>query len=144
MTKLSPNLPKGDANGLGALDGPLIRNPATIRVVIALVDCKQVVHDNDTGDDIPTARIRRVAAVIPEDYPQAEQLVRRAIESYTGQAVLPFDLEQELRSLGHDIDPDTGAILAGNDDGEDVSNHAGNDDASDDGNDDDLGDEPEL
>lgn len=112
MTKLAARLPKGDANGLTSIDRPLIDDPHRIHVVIALVDCKSLATDVDSGDVEPTVRIRRVE-VIDEDKGQAERMMRRALEKRTGKAVLPFDLEEDLRAAFPGVDPDTGEILDG-------------------------------
>ena len=72
MTKLASSLPGGEANGLGAL--------AT-----------------DTGDITPTARIRRIEA-IRGDRDLVAKVMRRAMEERTGKTVLPFDLEEDMRS----------------------------------------------
>ena len=66
MAKLTSALPKGEANGLSALDRDLIDSPSSIHVVIALVDCKKITTDVDSGDVEPVARIRRIE-VIRED-----------------------------------------------------------------------------
>ena len=56
MTKLASALPKGEANGLNALSRKLTDEPEAVHVVIALVDCKSITTDVDTGDVEPTAR----------------------------------------------------------------------------------------
>lgn len=111
MTKLASGLPKGEANGLAALARQLIDQPEDVHVVVALVDCKKISTDIDTGDVEPTARIRRIEAVLNEDHPQANKMLRRALEKRTGKTVLPFDLEEDLRAAFGNVDPDTGEIL---------------------------------
>ncbi len=109
MAKLAAQLPKGEANGLGALDRALIDSPATVHVVIALVDCKKITTDVDSGDTEPVARIRRIE-VITDDKDRAAMMLRRALEVRTGKTVLPFDLEEDMRSAFGDVDPNTGEI----------------------------------
>jgi hypothetical protein len=107
--RLSTSLPAGEANGLGPVGARMVRDPHAVHVLIALVDCKQTITDNDSGDTVPVARIRRVEAVTnPEDIATCERLVRRAIEKRTGQTVLPMDLEDELNAAFENIDPETG------------------------------------
>jgi hypothetical protein len=77
-------------------------------VLLLIVDCKKVTTDNDTGEAVPTARIRRVEAVLPADLPQAEQLMRRALEKRNGRTMLPIGLEDEMRAAFRDINPRTG------------------------------------
>lgn len=111
MTKLASGLPQGEGNGLTALARQLIDGPHDIHVVVALVDCKKITTDNDTGEIVPTARIRRIEAITVEDRDVAAKMLRRALERRTGKTVLPFDLEEDLRSAFGGIDPDTGEIL---------------------------------
>lgn len=111
MTKLVGSLPKGEGNGLDAIAAALIDNPREVHVVIALVDCKKVTTDHDSGEVEPTARIRRVEAIEEADRDVAAKMMRRALERRTGKTVLPFDLEEDLRSAFGRIDPDTGEIL---------------------------------
>lgn len=111
MTKLASSLPGGDANGLTAIARDLIDNPHEIHVVVALVDCKRFTTDNDTGEIVPTARIRRIEVIAANDKDLAAKMMRRALEGRTGKQVLPFDLEEDLRAAFGRIDPDTGEIL---------------------------------
>lgn len=110
MTKLASGLPKGDGNGLSALARNLIDAPHDIHVVVALVDCKKVTTDNDSGEIEPTARIRRIEAITDDDKELAAKMLRRALERRTGKTVLPFDLEEDMRAAFGGIDPDTGEI----------------------------------
>jgi hypothetical protein len=116
MTKLASSLPKGEANGLSALAAVLVDIPEHVHVVIALVDCKRIQTDVDSGDVEPTARIRRIEAVLPEDHAHAHRMILRSLEKRTGKTVLPFDLEQDLRTAFGGIDPTTGE-KHGDDDG---------------------------
>ena len=111
MTKLAGSLPGGDANGLTAIARDLIDSPHEIHVVVALVDCKRITTDNDSGEVVPTARIRRVEVIGENDRDLAAKMMRRALEQRTGKTVLPFDLEEDLRAAFGRIDPDTGEIL---------------------------------
>lgn len=110
MTKLTSSLPQGEGNGLVAIARSLIDEPHQVHVVIALVDCKKTTTDCDTGAIEPTARIRRIEAVEGDDVELAAKMLRRALERRTGQAVLPFDLEEDMRSIFRDVDPGTGEI----------------------------------
>jgi len=104
---LSGNLPAGDANGLAAIISDLIRDPHKMHVLIAIADCRKVTTDNDTGDIIPTVRIRRIEAVHHDDLPAAEKLMRRALEHRSGKTVLPLDLEDDVRAVFGQIEADT-------------------------------------
>jgi hypothetical protein len=110
MTKLASGLPKGEANGLDQLARKLLDNPHEVHVVIALVDCSKIATNVDSGDVEPTARIRRVEAVSGDDKSVAATMLRRALERRTGQTVLPYDLEEDMRTVFGDFDPGTGEI----------------------------------
>jgi hypothetical protein len=102
--KLGGKAPEGDANGLLAILDQLINAPADLHVVVGLVDCKSSTTNNDTGEVVPTARFRRIEPITdPADGKRLIALLRRAHEQRTGKAVLPLELEDELRS-------DTGEI----------------------------------
>src|SRR5260221_11436572 len=94
--KLANTLPKGSANGLGPLVPGLIRDPSRFRVFLAVVDCQSVTTDTDTGEMTPTARIRRIEAVLPGDLEAARRLMQRAVESRTGRVMLPLDWENAM------------------------------------------------
>lgn len=111
MTKIASSLPSGDGNGLTAIARSLIDAPHDIHVVVALVDCKKTTTDNDTGEIVPTARIRRIEPITEDDRELAAKMLRRALERRTGKTVLPFDLEEDMRAAFGRVDPDTGEIL---------------------------------
>lgn len=95
--KLASQLPKGTDNGLGPIVRDLARRPDQFKVVLAIVDCKQVTTDTDTCDVIPTMRIRRVEAITaPIDLATARVLMEHAIEQRTGRMTLPLDFQDEL------------------------------------------------
>lgn len=110
MTKLAGGLPGGDANGLVSIARQLIDSPHDVHVVVGLVDCKRTMTDNDTGEIVPTARLRRIEVIGDNDRDLAAKMMRRALEERTGKTVLPFDLEEDLRAAFGRVDPDTGEI----------------------------------
>jgi hypothetical protein len=117
--KLNAALPKGANDGLSPISDALVDQPHRVRVVLALVDCKSITTDADTGDVIPTARIRRIEAITdPADGARLVRLLKRSYERRTGQTVLPIDLEDDLSAAfdGLNVDPRTGEIRD-NDDG---------------------------
>lgn len=109
--KIGGGLPKGDHNGLGPILRELIDHPHRLHVVLAIVDCKSINTDNDTGEIVPTARIRRIEAVTPADLKTAEQLMRRASEKRAGATMLPIELEDELAAAFNRVDPRTGEFI---------------------------------
>jgi|SRR5580765_6089619 len=95
---VSGRLPEGDGNGLSAVMSDLIRDPKKLHVCICILDGKKVTTDADSGETVPTARIRRIEVILdPEDMQLAENLMRRALDRRTGREALPYDLEQEIR-----------------------------------------------
>ena len=110
MTKLNSALPKGDSNGLDSLARKLIDEPESVHVIVALVDCKKITTEVDTGDIEPTARIRRIEVITEADKTTVAKMLRRALEKRTGKTVLPFDLEEDVRAAFGNIDFKTGEI----------------------------------
>ena len=113
--KIGGSLPKGDANGLGPIVRDLIDHPHRFHVLLTIVDCKKVATDHDTGEIVPTARIRRVEVVLPDDLKAAEKLMRRSLENRAGLTVLPMDLEDEIAIAFNRVDPRTGEMLGDDD-----------------------------
>jgi len=107
---LSGKLPDGDANGLAAIARALIDDPRRIHVVVALVDTAKITQTCDDGARVATVRIRRVEAISdPADRGRLQTLLRREYERRTGQTVLPFDLEEDVRSAFGEPHPDDDA-----------------------------------
>ena len=106
--KMSSSLPTGDGNGLAAIASDLVENPNKVHVVVALIDCMTITQNTDTGDVIPTTRVRRIEVVTdPEDGRRMRTLLRREFERRTGKTVLPFELEDEMRrAFGEDAGGD--------------------------------------
>ncbi len=105
---LGGKLPKGDANGLGPVIADLIAEPHRFHVILAIIDCAKVTTNHDTGEVIPTARVRRIEVVRAEDLRAAERLMRRALEGRSGRTVLPLDLEDDIAVAFGQVDPETG------------------------------------
>ena len=102
--KFSGALPKGDANGLGPIISALVAEPDRKHVIIGVVDNKQTITDNDTGDVVPVIRMRRIEVVPEIDRQVVEKVLRRAVESRMGVDVLPLELEDEITALFADFD----------------------------------------
>lgn len=108
--KLGGKLPDGEKNGLNLIASQLCDNPDRVHVAIVLLDCKSVTVDTDTGDTVPTARVRRVEIVRREDLPAAQKLIRRSLQGRSGETVLPLEMEDEITAAFADIDPRTGEV----------------------------------
>lgn len=113
MTKLKGTLPK--ENGLDQLNGLICHDPARKVLVIAVIEGDKITTDVDTGMQEAQIRIRRIEAITTDDADRAAQLLRRAVETRTGQVQLPIDVEDELDEIltsatGIAVDPETGEI----------------------------------
>jgi hypothetical protein len=96
-------LPKGEENGLSAIAPELVaegahRRTKRLRAAMVIFDARRVAIDSDTGEEIVTVRLRRIEPLLGEDLPAAEKLLRRALESRSGQTTLPLELEDEIRA----------------------------------------------
>jgi siroheme synthase (precorrin-2 oxidase/ferrochelatase) len=96
--KMIGALPPGQNNGLPSLVDELVDNPTRMHVALIIVDCKSISTDTDTGEVVPTARIRRIEPIRDEDKKAARRLMERALEERTGRTMLPIDLEDETAS----------------------------------------------
>ncbi|MGW5720817.1 hypothetical protein ACWEVP_31910 [Amycolatopsis sp. NPDC003865] len=100
--KLSGAMPEGERNGLAVIAPALAENPKSVHVAVVLLDCSKRTESVDSGDIIPTVRIRAIEVVGDHetDAKELRRLLRRAHERRTGRVELPLDLENELESLG--------------------------------------------
>lgn len=110
---LAGALPKGDANGLDPIVSALVEDPRGMHVVLAIVDCKKITTNADTGEVVPTIRVRRIEAILTEDKPLAQRLMRRALETRSGRTTLPMSLEDDLIAAFEDTDGDDTTPQAG-------------------------------
>lgn len=104
--KLASQLPRGIANGLDPIVADLCDTPDHFQVVLAIVDCKEVRTDTDTGEVIPTMRIRRIEAITGHDKAAARRLMRRATEQRTGRLELPLELEEDITNALGTVEAD--------------------------------------
>lgn len=95
VVKLSSKLP-GDAeiNGLDSRAGWLEDNPDELLVCIAYVDTQKLTIDTDTGEHVPTVRIRRIEPLgtLPEVPTSVREALAAAEEKRTGRSALPFEI----------------------------------------------------
>lgn len=103
IVKLSSTLPAGDANGLGTLVSALTREPSGLYVVLAMVDCSEIITRTDTGELIPKIRIRRIESLLQADRATGRQMMTRAYENRTGRDALPIEIDEDYdRAFGQD------------------------------------------
>ena len=95
VVKLGSKLP-GDleVNGLDQMAQELVANPKTLRAGFVLFDTVKVTDDTDTGDRIPTVRVRRFEPLGDADDISAELRAAyfKAVEKRTGKSALPLDI----------------------------------------------------
>lgn len=97
FVKLAGTLPVGeDRNGLDEIAAEVMKHPNALHAVIALVDCKQILTQADTGDRIATLRIRRIEALGAKDAEAGKRLFRRVFERRTGKNTLPIEDQEEI------------------------------------------------
>jgi hypothetical protein len=90
MTKLSSSLPKEyDEDGLGSINSELVARPTDTQMVVAMLDCKSVTRDIDTGIDIATARILHIEPLREHEADEARELLKNAQERRTGKRAIP-------------------------------------------------------
>ncbi|MEV0843630.1 hypothetical protein AB0I55_29305 [Actinocatenispora sera] len=92
MAKLAGKLPKGNRDGLSGSGAEqlLLSEPATARLVVAIVDCSRITTDVDTGEDEPTARIQRIEMILDAaDADQVRDILERRYRQRTGVTELP-------------------------------------------------------
>lgn len=100
---LSGRLPAGEANGLAAIVRDLIDDPTRVHVLVVLADCTRVTRLVESGDTVPTVRVRRVEAITATDDQQSlRRLLMREYERRTGQTVLPLELERDVTAAFDD------------------------------------------
>jgi len=90
MTKLSSSLPKEyDEDGLGSINSELVARPTDTQMIVAMIDCKSVTRDIDSGLDIATARILHIEPLREHEAEQARDLLANAQERRTGKRPIP-------------------------------------------------------
>lgn len=91
---LAGALPKASTNGLGRIAGALIDNPDQVQIAIVLLDSPKMTTNNDTGEVIPTARVRAIEPLVTtESATTAREMMRVAYQARTGNVELPLDWE---------------------------------------------------
>lgn len=98
--KLSARLPI--VNGLATVEPLVTDAPSSPVVVIGVLRCVKITRDlrnPEESVDEPTLAFRQLEVVNLDDVGEAETLLRRALETRTGQAVLPLETENTIREL---------------------------------------------
>lgn len=93
--KLGSKLPGEEAiNGLDVIAADLVDDPEQIRVALVYFDVQGIYDDTDTGDRIPTVRVRRFEPIgTIEDAPKSvRDVMAKAFEARTGRKAIPFEI----------------------------------------------------
>lgn len=101
--KLNSALPKGEADGLTALEGQMLKKQKPI-VALVILEPAAVAEDLKTHDKELKVGIRRIEALLPEDVEAATRLIQRSYESRTGDATLPIELENDINEALKGVD----------------------------------------
>lgn len=106
--RLSGRLPRDERDGTGAISAAMVNDPESKHVIIAVVDCSKITTETDTGEVVPTARVRAIEAFTQDspDGKEAYRIWQRAWELRTGQQQLPFELDREVREVFDNFSPD--------------------------------------
>lgn len=111
LVKLSAALP-GDPeiNGLDSWANHLEKYPEDLLVAVVYLDTKKVTVDTDTGDHVPTVRVRRIEPLGPVSGVSAtvRKAVAAAEEERTGRKAIPFEIVQVGEHAFGDTLPDEG------------------------------------
>lgn len=119
--KLSSAMPEGERNGLAFIAPALAENPKAVHVAVVLLDCVKRTESVDSGDVVPTVRLRAIEVVAEHqtDAKELRRLLRRAHERRTGRVELPLDIENELDSLGEPTVDESDEVPAAEDQADD-------------------------
>lgn len=109
VVKLSSRMP-GDfeTNGIDAHAARLVEHPDDLLVCVVWVDTQRVVIDTDSGDKIPTIRVRRIEPLgeVGDVSAAIRDAVQIAVRTRTGRTPMPF----ELGGVEEGFDPDQESI----------------------------------
>lgn len=110
MTKLASTLP--DGHGLEAVRRQLLETPKEKHVAVTIVDCSKVTIDYEKGGKEPTAAIRTIEIVHPDDLELTRKILTRGRDRRLGATVLPLDLEDDIATAFPGRSEDVGTDLA--------------------------------
>lgn len=109
VVKLSSAMP-GDfeTNGLDQHVDWLLDNPKDLMVCAVWIDVKSVIVDTDSGDHIPTVRVRRIEPLgeVGAVSEKIREAIQDAVEKRTGRTPIPFDIAEVTEERYSDTLPD--------------------------------------
>lgn len=92
--KLAGRLPGStENNGMLSVVPDLLATPATDRMYVIWADVLKVTEDVETGDRVPTLRVKRIEPMgdVDEASQALQELVMKTAEQRLGHTPLPFD-----------------------------------------------------
>lgn len=109
VVKLGAKLP-GDfeVNGLDAQVDYLLENPKDALLALVWLDVQKVTVDTDSGNHIPTVRVRRIEPLgaLGQVSDAVQQLAGDAYEARTGRRPIPFDVVEVTEEKYSDTLPE--------------------------------------
>lgn len=109
IVKLGAALP-GDyeTNGLDQQVDWLLDHPKDALLALVWLDVKEIKVDTDSGDHIPTVRVRRIEPLgaVGEVSDVVQQLAGEAFEKRTGRRPIPFDVVEVTEEKWSDTLPE--------------------------------------
>lgn len=97
VVKLGSKMPADfETNGLDFTRDELVDDPQTLRAGFVQYDVGKIMIDPDTGEKVPTVRIRRFEPLGQSDKISAEiqQAYFKAVEDRTGKKALPLEFAE--------------------------------------------------
>lgn len=94
--KIKGTLPKGDADGITAIESVALKKQKPI-VALVILEPAKIDQDLHTQEKELTVGIRRIEAVLPEDVEAVTRFIQRSFESRTGESTLPIELENDVK-----------------------------------------------
>lgn len=110
VVKLSSAMP-GDfeVNGVDAMAEALTLGPKTLRCAVVWFDVKDIKQDVDTGEYVPTIRLRRIEPLGDADdvTKTIRKEVEAAMERRTGRTPIPWDVVEITEERYSDTLPES-------------------------------------
>lgn len=106
--KLGSKLPgETEINGVDAIAAELVDDPEQIRVALVYFDVRKIEDDTDSGDRVPTIRVRRFEPIgTLEDAPKSvRDVMSKAFAERTGRKAIPWEIAT-AEQIPHPADPD--------------------------------------
>lgn len=103
VVKVGSKMPANkEMNGLDAQQQDLVEDPKELRCALVWYDTGKITVDPDTGEQVPTIRLRRFEPVAVETVKSAIwETLQQAIQKRTGQPAIPLDIVEVTEDSEH-------------------------------------------